>query len=167
MSFLLLIHDVFTTPYSTTVRLFSWSTLLAVLLSKTLVRNLLLLLWFDFFFQALSHSSSSQQLGLENVAQACRGVVFLGAAHRETLRENFGQIAAKAAAVVQPTFGTEILRSLEDHSSAFRAVNESFLKYLEKRGKAFKSITFYEKSAANGEVSGVFLKYFITSHFII
>jgi len=80
----------------------------------------------------------------------------LGAVHRETLRENFGQIAAKAAAVVQPTLGTEILRSLEDHSSAFRAVNESFLKYLEKRGKAFKSITFFEKST-KGEVSGVFL----------
>jgi len=159
MNFLLLIHDVFTTPYSRTVRLFLWSTLLTVLLSKTLVHNLLLLLWFNFFFQALSHLSSSRQLGLENVAQACRGAVFLGAAHRETLQENFGQIAARAAAVVQPTLGTEILCKLEDHSSAFRAVNESFLKYLEKRGKTFKPITFYEKTAisAKGEVSGVFL----------
>jgi hypothetical protein len=102
------------------------------------------------------------------VAQACRGAVFLGAAHRETFRENFGQIAAKAAAVVQPSLRTEILHELEGSSSAFRAINESFLKYLEKKGKTFKSITFYEKSAASatGEVSGLLL-YLITSHFIV
>ena len=90
----------------------------------------------------------------------------MGAAHRETLRENFGQIAAKAAAVVQPSLGTEILRKLAEHSSAFGAVNESFLKYLEKRGKTFRSITFYEKSAVSaGEVSGVLLIfYYISFH---
>jgi hypothetical protein len=105
-----------------------------------------------FFFQALSHSSCQ----LSDVAQACRGVVFLGAAHRETLRENFGQIAAKVAALVQPSLGTEILRKLQERSSTFRAINESFLKYLEKRGKTFKSMTFYEKSA-KGEVSNLIL----------
>jgi hypothetical protein len=154
---------------SATVRLFSWSTLSALLLSKTLVRNMRFPLWFNvIFFQALSHSSFSQPSGLEHVAQACRGVVFLGAAHRETFRKNFGQIAAKAAAVVQPSLKIEILRKLEGSSGAFRAINESFLQYLEKKGKTFKSITFYEKSvvSATGEVSGLLL-YLITSHFIV
>ena len=115
-------------------------------------------------FQALSHSSSSQPSGLEHVAQACRGIVFLGAAHRETLRENFGQIAAKAAAAVQPSLEIKILRNLEERSTTFDAVNESFLKFLEKRGKTFKSITFYEK-CCKGKVSSV-CPFLIVSHFI-
>ena len=81
----------------------------------------------------------------------------MGAAHKGTSTQNFGQIAAKAAARVQPCLGTEILRKLEECSSAFEAVNESFMKYLENRGNTFQPITFYEKSAvsAKGEVSGV------------
>ena len=65
----------------------------------------------------------------------------MGAAHSETVRENFGQVAAKAAVVIQPSLEADVLRKLEKGSSAFDAANESFFKYLEK-GKTFKSITF-------------------------
>ena len=65
--------------------------------------------------------------------------MFLEAAHRETLRENFGRMAAKAAAVVQPSLGVDVLRELEERSSAFDAVKESFLKHLEKRRNTVKS----------------------------
>jgi hypothetical protein len=88
----------------------------------------------------------------------------------ENSQESLGRTAAKAAAVVRPSLENEILGKLEGHSSAFHAVNESFLKYLEKRGTTFKSITFYEKSVASAEceVSGVIsLKAFVTSHFLI
>ena len=103
-----------------------------------------------------------------DLAQACRGVVFLGAAHSETVRENFGQIAAKATAVVQPSLGAEVLRKLEECSDIFHSINESFLKYLEKRGNAFKSVTFYEKNTdpTKIEASVESLLIFITSHFI-
>ena len=86
----------------------------------------------------------------------------------ETSQENLGRTAAKAATVVQPSLGTEILSKLEGHSSTFHAVNESFLKFLEKRGKTFKSITFYEKSAVSikGEVSGVILYFFLIFHYV-
>jgi hypothetical protein len=82
------------------------------------------------------------------VAQACRGVVFLGAAHRETGQESFGQIAVNAAAVVvQPSLLNEIRGKLEGSSDAFDRINESFINYMEKRKGDFKAVTFYDQMA--------------------
>jgi hypothetical protein len=76
---------------------------------------------------------------------ACKGVIFLGAAHNEVNEESFGRMAAKAAAVLQPTLEKGILDELEQCSSVLDQINDNFLKYMSyKQRGAFKAITFYE-----------------------
>jgi hypothetical protein len=76
---------------------------------------------------------------------ACKGVIFLGAAHNEFNKESFGRMAAKAAAVLQPTLEKGILDELEQCSDVLEQINDSFLKYMSyKQRGAFKAITFCE-----------------------
>ena len=89
-------------------------------------------------YQALCHLSSES-------SQACRGVVFLGAPHRDTGKASLGQIAAKAAAAIQPSLTSQVMRELENSSDILDQLNDAFVKYMERRGGTFKAITFYEE----------------------
>jgi hypothetical protein len=54
-------------------------------------------------------------------------------------------MAAKAAAVLQPTLEKGILDELEQCSSVLDQINDAFLKYMNyKQRGTFKAITFYE-----------------------
>lgn len=101
------------------------------------------------------YSASVSDTGKSAVVRACRGVIFLGAAHTASRQETLGQIAAKCAAVVQPSFESETLKDLERHSPDFDRINDLFLKFVEEREEAFKTITFYEEEAipVAGEVT--------------
>ena len=96
--------------------------------------------------------------------------MFLGAAHREIWGESFGQIAAKAAAAVQPSLEPAILRALAEGSavSSFDRINDAFLKFVNSQTNGtFKAITFYEADSSTGNVINVvFLLRLISSlHF--
>jgi len=109
-------------------------------------------------FQALCHLSSES-------SDSCRGVVFLGAPHRDTGKASIGQIAAKAAAAIQPSLTNEVIRELERSSDILDQLNDAFVKYMERRGGTFKAITFYEQPEMVApilrEVSDVILSAFI------
>jgi hypothetical protein len=94
--------------------------------------------------QALCHLSPE----LIAISQACRGVLFIGAPHRETGKASFGQIAAKAAAALHPSLPDKVIRDLEENSDAFDRVNDAFIKYVEGREATFTAITFYEEVEA-------------------
>ena len=71
--------------------------------------------------------------------------MFLGAPHRDTGKASFGQIAAKAAAAIQPSLTNEVIRELERSSDVLDQLNDAFVMYMERRGGTFKAITFYEQ----------------------
>ena len=71
--------------------------------------------------------------------------MFLGAPHRDTGKESLGQIAAKAAAAIQPSLTSQVMRELENSSDVLDQLNDAFVKYMERRGGTFKAITFYEE----------------------
>jgi hypothetical protein len=100
----------------------------------------------------LSNFESAHAFAMRRLAHACGGVLFLGAAHKESSGESFGQMAAKAAAAVQPSLEQGILRELEESSVVFDRINDSFLKYMNKRGGTFRAITFYEVVPITGQV---------------